>query len=93
VIIALYRDTIREWRTRPRLKLDFHAKKFGPLIADVELTSTSGGKVPSYWLRLLVTNGKHRRTASDVSILVTEAQRIEGTTRIWAGLDTVPLIW
>lgn len=85
VLIALYRDTWRAWRRRPRLSLSFGAGNKGS-----QTWSTTGGSAWLPGLRLKVTNAKGRDSAEDVEVLFTfwspdkETPRVEDRALLWA---------
>lgn len=93
VLLALYRDTFREWRLRPKLSLAFGGPPLDAITVLVPLSMTPEVNVSSHWLRLAVSNGEKRRSARDVRVLVTSIYRIDGRKEEWHPLDTVALRW
>lgn len=90
VLVALYRDTWREWRSRPRLSLHL----------DPNWTENNRdlfwqqGQSPAHRLRLRVRNERGRRSAEDVEVLVTAFYVLGDEQESWQPpLDTCPLRW
>jgi hypothetical protein len=90
VLVALYRDTWRERRSRPLLSLRL----------DPNWTESNRdlfwqqGRSPAHWLRPRVKNEKGRRSAEDVEVLVTAFYALEGNEEAWQPpLDIYPLRW
>jgi hypothetical protein len=93
VLLALYRETFREWRLRPKLALAFAGPPFDAITVSIPYAPHPGRHVPTHWLRLEVSNAKGRRSARDVQVLLTAVHRIEDLEKRWHPLDTVALIW
>ncbi len=93
VLLALYRDTVREWRTRPKLALEFAGAPLDAITVFADHVHAPDRKVASHWLRLAVTNASGRRSADDVRVLVTSVHRVGGGDDVWLPLDTVALRW
>lgn len=93
VVLALYRDTFREWRRRPKISLSFDGPPQDAISVLVDYQPEPGRRVLSHWLRLGVSNSTSRRTASEVRVLVTSLYRLERGKEVRQPLDTVALIW
>jgi hypothetical protein len=93
VLLALYRDTIREWRRRPKLTLGYAGPSLDAITVYAEHPDAPEGKVAAHWLRLNVENAKKRRSADDVRVLLTSVYRMDGAGAVWHPLDTVALRW
>lgn len=90
VLVALYRDTWREWRSRPLLSLHLD-----PIWTESNRDLFwQQGQYPAHWLRPRVKNEKGRRSAEDVEVLVTAFYALGGEEEAWQPpLDTHPLRW
>jgi hypothetical protein len=90
VLVALYRETWREWRSRPRLTLDLD-----PTWSERNLDLFwQQGSSPAHWARLRVSNATGRRSAHDVEVLVTAFYTVDQEEEDWQPpLDTRPLPW
>jgi len=90
VLVALYRDTWREWKSRPLLSLHLD-----PIWSESNRDLFwQQGQSPAHWLRLRVRNEKGRRSAEEVEVLVTAFYALGGEEEAWqAPLDTLPLQW
>jgi hypothetical protein len=90
VLVALYRDTWREWRSRPFLSLHLD-----PIWSESNRDLFwQQGQAPAHWLRLKVMNKKGRRSAEDVEVLVTAFYALGDDDERWQPpLDTHPLRW
>jgi hypothetical protein len=90
VLLALYRDTWREWRSRPRLSLHLD-----PMWTESNRDLFwQQGEAPAHWLRLRVRNEKGRRSAEDVEVLVTGFYALGEAEEAWQPpMDIYPLRW
>ncbi len=90
VLLALYRDTWREWRLRPRLTLHLD-----PMWTESNRDLFwQQGQAPAHWLRLRVRNEKGRRSAEDVEVLLTAFYALGVEEEAWQPpLDIYPLRW
>jgi len=90
VLLALYRDTWRERRSRPLLSL-----RLDPVWTESNRDLFwQQGQSPSHWLRPRVKNEKGRRSAEDVEVLVTAFYALGGDDEAWQPpLDIYPLQW
>lgn len=90
VLIALYRETWREWRSRPKLSLNLDST-WSEASRDLFWQQ---GSAPAHWARLRVVNASGRRSAQDVEVLVTAFYALGGDDERWQPpLDTRPLPW
>ena len=90
VLVALYRDTWRQRKTRPLLSLHLDPR-WSETNRDLFWQQ---GRSPAHWLRLEVRNGKGRRSAEEVEVLLTAFYAIGGEDEAWQPpMDTWPLKW
>lgn len=90
VLVALYRDTWRERRSRPLLSLHLD-----PIWTESNRDLFwQQGQSPALWLRPRVGNENGRRSAEDVEVLVTAFLALGGDEEAWQPpLDIYPLRW
>lgn len=90
VLYALYRDSFREWRQRPKLTLHFEPEERDTNRDLVTITDNAGR--PQHWARLRVENARHRHPATDVELLVTDLRSLAAGITLEA-IDTRPFHW
>lgn len=89
LLYALYRDSLRDWRLRPKLALE-HGDRESDRVTTVSFDAQAHHKAKVHFVRLRVGNGG-KRTARGVQVLLTDCVGIGAVEdRL---VDTQPLRW
>jgi hypothetical protein len=97
VVVALgvaFYGRLRAWRERPKLSLSFDPSAGSETLDLVSVGTLVSGNPPiSHWARIRIENGRGRRSAQDVEVLVTRFRRCDEAAWVQPPLDTRPLRW